>query len=37
MKLLEKVVQKLAVIADLQTSKEVTRTEDMRDEDIGNA
>eukprot|EP00928_Gymnodinium_smaydae_P039535 TRINITY_DN26990_c0_g2_i1.p1 TRINITY_DN26990_c0_g2~~TRINITY_DN26990_c0_g2_i1.p1 ORF type:complete len:878 (+),score=186.71 TRINITY_DN26990_c0_g2_i1:175-2808(+) len=35
MKLLEKVVQKLAVIVDLQTRKEVQTTDDMRDEDIG--
>lgn len=36
MKLLEKVVQKLAIIADLQTAKNVpATTEDMRDEDIG--
>eukprot|EP00931_Biecheleriopsis_adriatica_P017875 TRINITY_DN12675_c0_g1_i1.p1 TRINITY_DN12675_c0_g1~~TRINITY_DN12675_c0_g1_i1.p1 ORF type:complete len:925 (+),score=208.56 TRINITY_DN12675_c0_g1_i1:81-2777(+) len=36
MKLLEKVVQKLAIIADLQTSKQVPeKTEGMRDEDIG--
>merc|ERR1719210_132973 len=35
MKLLERVVQKLAIIADLQTAKNVPRTtEDMRDEDI---
>lgn len=35
MELLEKVVQKLAIIADLQTRNNVERTEDMRDEDIG--
>lgn len=36
MKLLEKVVQKLAIIADLQTSRNVPdKTEDMRDEDLG--
>jgi len=36
MKLLEKVVQKLAIIADLQTAKNVpTSTEGMNDEDIG--
>jgi len=35
MELLEKVVQKLAIIADLQTRHSVERTEDMRDEDIG--
>jgi len=35
MKLLEKVVQKLAVIADLQTRKNVPTTADMQDEDIG--
>jgi len=35
MKLLEKVVQKLAVIADLQTRNAVEVTEDMRDEDVG--
>merc|ERR1712078_757821 len=36
MKLLEKVVQKLAIIADLQTAKNVpAHTEDMQDEDIG--
>ncbi|CAK9075640.1 5'-cyclic nucleotide phosphodiesterase 1C (Cam-PDE 1C) (3' [Durusdinium trenchii] len=36
MKLLEKVVQKLAIIADLQTARAVPdETEDMRDEDLG--
>jgi cAMP-specific phosphodiesterase 4 len=35
MKLLEKVVQKLAIVADLQTATNVVATEDMRDEDIG--
>ncbi|CAJ1458627.1 unnamed protein product [Effrenium voratum] len=36
MKLLEKVVQKLAIIADLQTARNVPdKTEDMRDEDLG--
>jgi hypothetical protein len=35
MKLLEKVVKKLAIIADLQTSHEVEATEDMQEEDIG--
>jgi len=36
MKLLEKVVQKLAIIADLQTTRNVPdKTEDMRDEDLG--
>eukprot|EP00927_Polykrikos_kofoidii_P000081 TRINITY_DN10037_c0_g1_i3.p1 TRINITY_DN10037_c0_g1~~TRINITY_DN10037_c0_g1_i3.p1 ORF type:complete len:897 (-),score=192.14 TRINITY_DN10037_c0_g1_i3:70-2760(-) len=35
MKLLEKVVQKLAVVADLQAPTEYQTTEDMRAEDIG--
>merc|ERR1719253_1033382 len=35
MELLEKVVQKLAVVAELQTKNNMDRTEDMRDEDIG--
>merc|ERR1719426_671729 len=35
MKLLEKVVKKLAIIADLQTGHEVEATEDMQEEDIG--
>eukprot|EP00933_Yihiella_yeosuensis_P040941 TRINITY_DN35358_c0_g1_i1.p1 TRINITY_DN35358_c0_g1~~TRINITY_DN35358_c0_g1_i1.p1 ORF type:complete len:914 (-),score=185.54 TRINITY_DN35358_c0_g1_i1:246-2987(-) len=36
MKLLEKVVQKLAIIADLQTTKNMPeKTDDMRDEDLG--
>jgi hypothetical protein len=35
MELLEKVVAKLAVVAELQTQKNMDRTEDMGDEDIG--
>jgi len=35
MKLLERVVQKLAIVADLQTAKHPQATADMRDEDIG--
>mmetsp|Transcript_34038 Transcript_34038/g.86106 ORF Transcript_34038/g.86106 Transcript_34038/m.86106 type:complete len:897 (-) Transcript_34038:184-2874(-) len=35
MKLLEKVVQKLAIVANLQSATHVAATEDMRDEDIG--
>lgn len=35
MKLLEKVVQKLAIIADLQSGREMEATEDMQEEDIG--
>merc|ERR1719359_2123806 len=35
MKLLEKVVQKLAIIADLQSGNEMEATEDMQEEDIG--
>lgn len=35
MKLLEKVVQKLAIIADLQSGQDVVATEDMEEEDIG--
>jgi hypothetical protein len=35
MKLLEKVVEKLAIIAQLQTAKTMEHTEDMDDEDIG--
>lgn len=35
MKLLERVVQKLATIADLQGTKNIQATDDMRDEDLG--
>jgi hypothetical protein len=35
MKLLEKVVQKLAIIADLQSGHDMEATEDMQEEDIG--
>lgn len=35
MKLLEKVVQKLAIIADLQSGHDLEATEDMQEEDIG--
>merc|ERR1719247_2734872 len=35
MKLLEKVVQKLAIIADLQAGHDMEATEDMQEEDIG--
>mmetsp|Transcript_35539 Transcript_35539/g.101042 ORF Transcript_35539/g.101042 Transcript_35539/m.101042 type:complete len:893 (-) Transcript_35539:173-2851(-) len=35
MKLLEKVVQKLAIVADLQSANKLHATEDMQDEDLG--
>mmetsp|Transcript_97445 Transcript_97445/g.297755 ORF Transcript_97445/g.297755 Transcript_97445/m.297755 type:complete len:901 (-) Transcript_97445:299-3001(-) len=35
MKLLERVVQKLAIVAELHTAKNIQATDDMRDEDIG--